>query len=333
MRSNFVLGLALTCLASCKGDDKTNRLGNTASAKLEASEILPPSDLPLLTADQAKATLNASTYIENDRGSNKTSLLETPVANDGETTEVDLAELCLDQMINEIVIHASQDTLVVDQTFDFRSCLIEKAASKGNITVDITEASASYYILSSCEGADFSSFNGKKLSEAGEIPETCAGKISYQLTSRSRSQVTVTTDGTPHVYNTETVDSQSLADGSPCEASLTNGLRVENQCISIMKHIDYGTPANTRYTKFESKDLAWADAETGSYYNSGTLSLIVNDWSGTLTYAGRQTLPTFVMTRGEETVNGSIAGEVLNLKDKIHIELSKKLKLIQKPKF
>lgn len=52
-------------------------------------------------------------------------------------------------------------------------------------------------------------------------------------------------------------------------------------------------------------NITTSDNVNATYFNSGTITFQINDWNGTMTYTGPETVPTYTATNGDEIVNGT----------------------------
>ncbi|RYZ81286.1 MAG: hypothetical protein EOP04_24285 [Proteobacteria bacterium] len=312
--------LASVYLMSCKEDDKDTVF--SGSAKLAATSVSAPASVPTLTAVDAK--LELASFIPSPRiSASLTKLLQSDddgAVDDADndegdgssdapvpTEEEDAVSSCLQVQVEGVKLKAYGDTVSFDATLDAAACIASSFKEANATEVKIEKAIISTYLEASCEGKDFSALNGKTLKEAATALEgECEGKITNFESSLSSSKGTITLAGQTIKFDIETTTANSKSDGTACVATIANGVRTENGCVSVEKTVDAIDPTNNSFRKTTSNNLTWNEANPGDYYDSGSFSVVVNNWSGTITYSGATTPPTFSITNGTTTETGTL---------------------------
>ena len=59
---------------------------------------------------------------------------------------------------------------------------------------------------------------------------------------------------------------------------------------------------------FKFKDVMRSD---GTYYKSGSIAFIINDWNGEVTFTDSEEIPIYTATNSERTISGKIRNSVM----------------------
>jgi hypothetical protein len=71
------------------------------------------------------------------------------------------------------------------------------------------------------------------------------------------------------------------------------------------------------------KDLVWSRDAGSIWYTSGSMDLTINDWTGAITYAGASSSPSYTVSNGSESINGTFAASGLKVLSRMKSPFSK----------
>ncbi|RZA26824.1 MAG: hypothetical protein EOP10_02365 [Proteobacteria bacterium] len=329
--SRISLALAASILLmSCKDDDKATAF--TGTTKVTANSVSPPANLPALTAADAKEHLSSLGSSPIDQVSLTSLLLqssgqedeedpatggpgeEDPATGDSDKPVSDPdpigtgpSNICFETQVEDLKLKAVGDTISVDSSVDIGSCLATYYKNLGASEVKIEKAAYGFYFETSCAGGDYSAANGKNLKDAEAIFDSdCKSTISNLSSTVFTLKGSITVQGQVIKFDNESTTAISKADGTPCTITLANGVRTENGCVEVTRTVNAIDPAENFFQKSTSNNLTWTEATPGNYFESGSLSVVVNNWKGTITYSGASTPPTYSITDGTSTETGTL---------------------------
>lgn len=226
---------------------------------------------------------------------------------------------CYDNLFDTQAFTATKTALVYElKSEDFAECLNSGAVQDQGLKLEFTKATIQYLDKSTCDGVDLSPLHGKHQKDLTEAEtRICdAAKSADQLrnslieyefklspasgdasmTVRSRSIVTMMTG---QGSSCRGVNDGGLWTYSPCEHTVSTVYSIldEKGDMSELKKV-----YKNRYLK------AVGNAMTGSigkpFYESGTMTVIFDNWQGEMVYAGGTTNPRWTLSNGSASETG-----------------------------
>lgn len=229
--------------------------------------------------------------------------------------EQDARTKCLESKYN-FVVHASGNKLGYSGEVDLTGCP-EDENSSGRFKTETLSSRIKYFMEFGCDGADFSKYNGKTISELVkelDNKDPCPNRtLTTTLTNmRVLSTVRYTVTSQPsYEVDSEITSAQAAPDGKACEEKVANGTIVHGPCIDIdlYRTTQKGggkDSSSTSFTRAEKVDIVANDDKTSPFFRSGIIKYVHNNWSGQVKYSDANTPPTFTMTGGKDTITGSL---------------------------
>jgi hypothetical protein len=171
-----------------------------------------------------------------------------------------------------------------------------------------------------CDGADLSAVNGKKLTEAGDIQkivdDQCAKSTQILSLSNSEtvSEATDTVDGKPVSEGSVETSAQMKADGTPCIKTKTDNLWTWTDGCGFYKK-NLTTAADTSpdlagtalVTMVKFLGVKEVTDTTSLYYSEGKASIDINGWKGEAVFVGPTQAPSWSLKKGDVTATGVYA--------------------------
>lgn len=284
----LLLSLAMAC--GKKDDDSGTAPAEDTSGKLEKSELVAPADISVMSKTVLQDEFDYSNYL----------VPRSSVPSIG----------CSAEQISQTKISVLGNSLRVSRTVDTHQCYVDYLNGLGGVGTTVS-SSASVYSEIVCTGVDVSSFNGTEAKNFD--PNTiCVNGYSYLENLRANANVTSNVQGQPLTFIYSSVAAKSTADNQPCIVTLLDANTfTENGCVEIETAVDTGTEKYSDYLKRTHKNLVWTKGADVSWYTSGSMDLAINNWTGAITYSGAASNPTYSLTNGSETLNGSFTASAL----------------------
>lgn len=272
-------------LSACSKDiweSKNKKSGNSVSSAtfhgfqsfLTPSELTPPKDLPSVTAEELKITLEG---------------IELGSRQKSDTTDAAVEDCDTKKMRDTFIITANKSTAQVDTTVDFSECLDSSSTLKRQV--------GRVYMYLYSDTCDISGLDRKSMhgDEYKSFIDTCPrfyaySALRYALTDKQDkvktwAAVEMDPNGLPFEFTNDAI--RPLPDHSEIEISDRSG--------------------SLRYFRRDSKKLV---SETDStYYSNGSIAFTYNDWRGTVTFLGPNTQPRWQAERGAEKASGTLGGQ------------------------
>jgi hypothetical protein len=312
-RSNYVLlgltGVLTTTLTVGCGlipkAAKTEPSNSTAQGQQQGQGL--PLETSLLVADDLKLSagytlsdISQSQIIDN---LNKEPVLynhqpksKTP------SSEPSTGTVCSPTTTGTVV--ANKVSVKVLSTTDNTDCLRKELSKFSGTIVSVKNTTKSNFYLS-CSSKDLSYLNGKKISELeaeGENFGCTNGTLLGQSIEDTES--TTITDGVTYVTKIRNLNHTGTKIFAPCKFSTAGTTEtIGDDCISFNKienlqkngtdAEEAKTSAITQYSFTGVTDDI--SASTNVWHNTGKIDVIYNDWTGTVTYKGSNTAPTYTL--------------------------------------
>lgn len=305
-----VLASCLVVLWSC-GDSSTKNDSPTTSKKvsspfLEFSQFDPPSatNAKILTSSQVLAKIHGNSDLMDD-------------------TPDDDSDECSDEILGA-TLSAEDDKLTYGVDLDLSACF-EKVFAKDLTDFDLVALKVlfKFYFEIQCDGADLSSYDGqsfKDVSEAEDDIVGCEDATTGSTLSHTQStfEMTIKSQKEPFVEierKTLTLSIDSGPKGKACLSTRSGDLSTgEDGCLSISKDTFQSSKVDgeadddegkVHYSKIVKNALVSAKGDN-RWYTGGAMKVTFDNWTGDVTYTDATTAPTFTITDGTETENGSV---------------------------
>jgi|GEM_PF-1559871 len=281
---NSVLIIFTTLIfVACDNEEKAD-LGNSGTAPtsrpfLASTDLQPPGRLPTISAEAIGQVINRqSAFFPKS---------VTQTASSGEN--------CTQQVFRIIKVKATKELLIAEGTSSVSECTTGPAGQ----TQTYKKAELRAFAQVSCSGKDLSSFNGKSLSDLGQLKSICTNgsfssstkltgdiefevgtglKVSAQIVYKSGlfqengSACSVTTGASGVEYSACVATEVNEFIGATATGTLPNGVRAADLLPSS-------------YAKFSSEGLK-ASSEDAAQYSAGKVSFQLNNWKGTTSFSG-----------------------------------------------
>jgi hypothetical protein len=214
----------------------------------------------------------------------------------------------------------NKSTVTVSATIDATACA-QKAITKEapDVKITITKAKFRLFAQLTCDGADFSVVNGKKVTDFGEI-----GKIGEEHCGKAIRRAVITnleTEGeSSYTIEGKEMKQGSLqqlatmnADGTPCILTQADNVSTwSDGCGFYDKSLTTSaeTPALVgtallKVVKFTG--VKEVNDKTSPYFSEGKASIDINGWKGEAVFAGATQAPSWSLKKGDVTVTGVYA--------------------------
>lgn len=294
---NIWLGALVTLLAvGCGSDKKSN--GNSA---VESTEI----SAPFLSSTDLSAP--ASSQSESDFAEVIDDLQNESFLYDVKPEEAETeAEKCFTEVSGFAKAHATTTSIKIGFTVDVTSCL--QASAKETITdgstLTLLSVVVNYYQEISCAAADFSSYEGKTLTQLRTEFDAegagCKGSFAKRANSKFLSTIESKNSGKVSSFTLEQTVFEGKSDGTACGGSVTDGdVRIDDGCLAIEKNVysnavydGKNVEALPTFSKLTKKGIVNKKGDT-PWFDAGTIDVLQEGWTGTITYTAGSTNPTY----------------------------------------
>jgi hypothetical protein len=287
---------------ACEKKEEENTSGieiTPGDGKLPLSELAEPTGLADLSATdiQSFMLISRADFLATEAEIPE----EESEISDGEG-EVD----CFGDGLTKVKVSAAGEKLSVDVNLDLTACLKKIwSQEQDGVSAEISKAKMAIYIEQTCVGLDLSSYDGKSMEEM-ETPPECGD--SYTLMNMKSEMVgSMTANGQTMQINSTTVNSVATGANEPCFTKKTGDSFEEDGCVEIYKTVGGEGSQDNEYARYWHKTLTWTDSTKNTWYTSGSIDVDLNGWSGTVSFQGAETNPSYTMNNGTETVNGTLA--------------------------
>jgi hypothetical protein len=240
-------------------------------------------------------------------------------ANDPEEADTGAAEDeeddCVGDLMDQIKVKVSGDTMAVGAEIDLGSCMGE-AAPEG---IELTKAIMKMYFEFTCAGADLSAYDGKSfgdLEDETAAPECTSSGTLMNIEANMAMKGTYTISGISVSVDSETrsVTFNGGAGMKSCTETLADSTwTIADDCIVVERSIPVRSvvngeeqPGEERFTRLDFRGVTGPDDDTSPWYATGTVDLAYNNWSGQVTYSGATTAPTYTLSNGFEQITGTV---------------------------
>ena len=212
---------------------------------------------------------------------------------------------------------ANKVSVKILSSTDNTDCLRKELSKFSGTIVSVKNTTKSNFYLS-CSSKDLSYLNGKKISELEAEGENFGCTNSTLLNqSIEETESTTITEGVTYVTKIRNLYHTGTKSFAPCKFS-TSGTKdtIGDDCISFNKIENLhknGTDAEetkisaiTQYSFTGVTDDT--SASTNVWHNTGKIEVISNNWTGTVTFKGSNTAPTYSLkeTPTSTPITGSL---------------------------
>jgi hypothetical protein len=198
---------------------------------------------------------------------------------------------------------------------------LSKCFEQWQVTEDTTQASSQDVFDSTvvCDGLDPAKYAGVNTIETYKaMVKACDESKPMKLSSYSKTTLDYDelVDGTKTSTTKIVSESSSQGtNGSFCEAPVGALVNAGSGCrvmeVETRTRVDAAGQSDVKvtYSELQAKDVTF-QAAGDRYPASGSVSVVVNDWTGTLVFQGPSTAPTFSGSNGTETVENEPMGDL-----------------------
>ncbi len=286
-------------------DDQPSQ-SNSQSGTLEGRATKAP--LPFLTAKDLKKPTSTAAIEASEIPSKLKDLSYQFIANSGPETEDPEnapSQACMDQVVNSLKAKVIGRELYIDGELDFAPCL--SAMSMPQITYETLKIR--FYTQVSCDDQDLSRYDGMGMKDLGKADLKCVKQMLTHEQTQTVSKIRFAFDGGEKIIESQSIHSLGTADQKACVKSINNGINTyQNTCELIEREtqIEDGVPIAVNYQKLAYRDLSWKESKSQTWYESGSIDLTVNDWTGQVQFTAADIAPTYTLKNGDLTASGQV---------------------------
>ena len=240
-------------------------------------------------------------------------------SNSGSYGLADSASDCLSNTINALPVTAEKSNVKLFAEIDVKDCF---ADADSGLTIE--PIPLRFLVWQGCKNDDLEKLDGKTIAEVSEEANIgCSSEGSQQFIMNldfkiiAKGEVVKGDVSFPVAYEYRSLSAQQTADGSACTAAMDGDNWVwEDSCFHVSKQgvtqFDVGGKTIDDalvgdFLKLSYAGIAESSSSTASWYVGGRFDVILNDWTGTVTYSGADTPPAYSLVRGETTEDGSLS--------------------------
>jgi hypothetical protein len=299
-------------LCACGNDDK----------KDAGASGITPIDAAFLTSADMKKSATLGTAEQADVVSDFT---ENDYFYDNMPDTADDSE-CTQNKLKPIVLHvATAGVLKAGAKVDVTDCMNESADPAD--TAKFTAATMRFYAEFHCDDQDLTKYDGQTFGDvigtkqdisddcsAGSALTNVAVDFTYAGTSDGKK-----VELTAAFYNFDGKEPLGL-----CSWTTANGIGTYGAgCVSLVRKLTSSTKIDGQavsnapddYSRYAKVDVKGKDDNTTVWYDSGHVDIQNDDWTGTVTYNGGSTPPTYSIQNGPtgDPVTGTVKQASLGL--------------------
>ena len=182
-------------------------------------------------------------------------------------------------------------------------CKAEMIAAGEDFFVTASEGSFSFF----CSNDDVSALNGLSESELyRQIGEVC-GQTLGALYYYHHTYYEGPGFQQPEADVVQDYGLMATSDGEMCIFTLEGqNVDLNSECVNVF-YTTENIPEKNNFTERVMKGLTGTIGP--KWYAGGTVEITENNWTGSIIYQGSETAPSFTMTNGAETVEGTLAAD------------------------
>ena len=282
----LIAGLSLTMMACGGGGGGSDDDDDTIDRPFLTDADFQPGNIGSIDAIDLRDNLDNEGFLFNNEP-------------DDFTTD-DLDSPCLEDELERLVLSASGDTVSVGGRIDVAQCLSDFLPG-----LSIDNATMSLYFEYRCPGEDLSAFDGIEFSEALESELDCAD---VRVLVNLQAEVSISGDfnGRSVVADVRLVSFEGDSTTVGCRLDYAGGVVTGTDGCSSADAIealrflidgeDVSDTFESELSTFEMEGVIYNDNDSDLWPLSGTVTVRVNNWNGTVTYTGAATDPAFDFT-------------------------------------
>jgi hypothetical protein len=306
-----VCSLALVVVACSKNDS-----GGAATT----GAFLKPSDFSNLSYDQLSGTEAVEQLKDsNEIYDNAPASGSTPAGDDDSSGDPAMVTCMKNNQPKVNIIEKS--TINVDANIDILQCLKAQSGASSP-SFEGGQFTLRYVFNISCPGADFSELQGKKFDEIGLSDED---PLSATVEAKCKDAESIKTFANAYMVIKSGGSAQQAfevsmkmghfgKDGTACTSTKTTGGYLSNGCLQMTYDTSaIGGQTQKKLSVFESSSLINTLGTTDTWFAGGSYKVALNNFTGTLTYTGGTTAPSYSLAGGGETLTGSLSNPTLAL--------------------
>lgn len=297
----FVSFIALPLLfLGCKPEEKSKF---TPVTSLFTANDLEPGTVNIISADEIGEAMAMQSKLW---------------ANSSATALMDSAS-CMSAKLDSLPLKADKANLSLVAVLDASECF-----DSAELGLNVTSAPIRFALWMGCQNEDLEDLNGKAFGDLGDgAALKCAEESEQQTIINMEFKIVAnglvkTESGTETEvdYTYRSITATQTTEGGPCSlTSVGDSWLWANGCVTISKQDVTqmnvgGKPVPEEMTAdflllnyqniMESKD------SNAPFYESGTFDMTLNNWSGSVTYTGPGTAPSWIMKNADEEKSGTL---------------------------
>ncbi len=286
-------------------------------------ELVAPKTTPVLKQDEAVRFLKTFFSAELRPPSREQSnIWETPMAAGGVVLPVGTIPWC-DDDVEDFRIASTKTRVAASGTTNLVPCVRRALNSNRSdqekklleALLESLEAESSWYVESSCSRRNLNSASNWKFSDLikNDVPmRTCPNDQTHRFIVQSRKKISFRLG--PDAPSSTISKAAMLPSGKPCVRTNSKGTLRMKRCSVWIESLQDGKEGdvNSKDVWFaaHAKDISGAVGQP--WYASGTWTVSINNWKGSVKFQGTRKAPSFILSDGRQTVEGSFEASAIS---------------------
>lgn len=229
--------------------------------------------------------------------------------------EEDAAGACMRAKLEALTFSSDKANAMIDSTVDIKDCKVLDEEDRA-YQYDVAEVKVLAWF--GCKNDDIEDLDGHAWSESkGSIPAFayCKSEEDLQMMVNADFNLTATAEneGQKLTLSARRIMATQTKDGDPCAATYADANWTWTDGCTLFDRLylkgDVDGQAvelgGESYLSAEYKSIVQSH-DPHPFFESGQVALKIDNWTGTMTYAGGSSAPTWEMTDGSTTKQGSI---------------------------
>ena len=214
---------------------------------------------------------------------------------------------CVADAMHDLKFKATRTTLMLQGVYDDTECV--------SSTGQRVKAMNSIYIAIACTGASFYAYDGKTPTSSdlkGLSADQLCPDGNFAILTNTVTEVSAVLppgNGVEFIPSKKVTTTVMTKDGSACTFVVRNGLRQSlNECNEVTVETTATAPDKTSTAYYSEKYDNLTAQLGGKFFIGGVKKLNLENWTGTITFAGPNLPPSYEISNGTRVVKGQFGG-------------------------
>lgn len=214
-------------------------------------------------------------------------------------------DACVEERMGALKFSVDGDTLSTGGVIDMADCV------DGTDGISVSSFSISVYLALTCAGGDFSDYDGQSLFASTDdeddffAEEPCDGLTSSLILNMEMAIEMSDGESTLTSNSFDFLGTDSL--GACTETLSGTTFTLANDCVSVSSSSSsFDGQTTSNFARLAYTGITGEGDGSATWFSAGTIAFVLNNWTGTLTFTGSETAPTYEMTDGTSTLSGSL---------------------------